>query len=183
MDAIALINKYYADNPGLKELLWQHSRKVADRCLKIAALHPELELDVSFLEEAALLHDIGILRTNAPGILCRGDAPYICHGYIGAEMMRAEGLPRHARVCERHTGAGLSRQEVEAQGWPIPIQDYIPETREEQLVCYADKFYSKSHPEREKTAEQALRSVAKYGEEGARRFQRWMDIFSEKIGH
>lgn len=183
MDVIALINKYYADNSELKELLWRHSRKVADRCLKIAALHPELDLDVSFLEEAALLHDIGILRTDAPGILCMGDAPYICHGYIGAEMMRAEGFPLHARVCERHTGAGLSRQEVEAQGWPVPVQDYIPETLEEQLVCYADKFYSKSHPEREKTPEQALRSVAKYGEEGVRRFQHWMEIFSEKIGH
>ena len=45
------------------------------RCLKIAALHPELDLDKAFLEEAALLHDIGILHTHAPGILCTGDAP------------------------------------------------------------------------------------------------------------
>ena len=69
-----------------------HSRQVADRCLKIAALHPELDLDKAFLEEAALLHDIGILHTHAPGILCMGDAPYICHGYLGAEMLRAEGF-------------------------------------------------------------------------------------------
>ena len=82
MDAIALIDKYYADNPRLRELLWIHSRQVADRCLKIAALHPELDLDKAFLEEAALLHDIGILHTHAPGILCTGDAPYICHGYL-----------------------------------------------------------------------------------------------------
>ena len=92
MDAIALIDKYYADNPRLRELLWIHSRQVADRCLKIAALHPELDLDKAFLEEAALLHDIGILHTHAPGILCTGDAPYICHGYLGAEMLRAEGF-------------------------------------------------------------------------------------------
>ena len=101
MDAIALIDKYYADSPRLRELLWIHSRQVADRCLKIAALHPELDLDKAFLEEAALLHDIGILHTHAPGILCMGDAPYICHGYLGAEMLRAEGFPLHARVCER----------------------------------------------------------------------------------
>ena len=107
MDAIALIDKYYADNPRLRELLWIHSRQVADRCLKIAALHPELDLDKAFLEEAALLHDIGILHTHAPGILCTGDAPYICHGYLGAEMLRAEGFPLHARVCERHTGAHI----------------------------------------------------------------------------
>ena len=172
MNAVALIDKYYAATPQLREILWTHSRRVADRCLKIAALHPELHLDVAFVEEAALLHDIGILRTDAPEILCTGDAPYICHGYIGAEMMRAEGFPRHARVCERHTGAGISKEEIIVKKIPIPVQDYFPETLEEELVCYADKFYSKSHPDRERTPEQALKSVAKHGAEGAARFRR-----------
>ena len=140
MNAVALIDKYYAATPQLREILWTHSRRVADRCLKIAALHPELHLDVAFVEEAALLHDIGILRTDAPEVLCMGDAPYICHGYIGAEMMRAEGFPRHARVCERHTGAGISKEEIIVKKIPIPVQDYFPETLEEELVCYADKF-------------------------------------------
>ena len=54
-----------------------------------------------------MLHDIGIIRCNAPGIQCFGNEPYICHGRIGAEMLRAEGFPHHARVCERHTGRGL----------------------------------------------------------------------------
>ena len=181
MDAVALIDKYYAGSPRLRDILWEHSRKVADRCLAIAALHPELGLDVEFLEEAALLHDIGIVQTHAPGILCMGDAPYICHGYLGAEMLRAEGFPRHARVCERHTGAGIPREEIVAQGIPIPVQDYFPETVEEQLVCYADKFYSKSHPERVRTPEEALKSVAKHGAEGALRFRRWMELFAENI--
>ncbi|MCD8318266.1 MAG: HDIG domain-containing protein [Paraprevotella sp.] len=183
MDAVALIDKYYAETPRLREILWQHSRKVADRSLRIAAAHPELKLDTEFLEEAALLHDIGILRTNAPAFLCLGDAPYICHGYIGAEILRSEGYPRHARVCERHTGAGLSREEIVNQKIPIPVQDYFPETWEEQVICYADKFYSKSHLDREKTPEQALKSVSKYGEEGARRFLRWMEIFKENTEH
>lgn len=182
MNAVALIDKYYAATPQLREILWTHSRRVADRCLKIAALHPELHLDVAFVEEAALLHDIGILRTDAPEILCTGDAPYICHGYIGAEMMRAEGFPQHARVCERHTGAGISKEEIIVKKIPIPVQDYFPETLEEELVCYADKFYSKSHPDRERTPEQALKSVAKHGGEGAERFRRWMDIFTENVG-
>ena len=86
-------------------------------------------------------------------------------------------------MCERHTGAGLSREEVAAQGLPIPVQDYYPETLEEQLICYADKFYSKSHPDREKTPEQALKSVSKYGEDGARRFRHWMELFTENLGH
>lgn len=179
MDAISLIDKYYVDSPRLRNILWTHSRQVADRCLGIAALHPELDLDIAFLEEAALLHDIGIIRTDAPDICCFGASPYICHGFLGAEMLRAEGYPRHARVCERHTGAGLSRAQVVAEGLPLPAQDFLPETLEEQLICYADKFYSKSHLDREKTVEKALKSVSKYGEEGACRFRRWMEIFNE----
>ena len=94
-------------------------------------------------------------------------------------MLREEGYPRHARVCERHTGAGISRAQVVAQHLPIPAQDFLPETLEEQLVCYADKFYSKSHLDREKPVEKALKSVSKYGEEGACRFRRWMVVFNE----
>lgn len=182
MNVITLIDKYYADAPELRDILLKHSRKVAERSLKIAAAHPEMNLDVSFLEEAAMLHDIGIIRTDAPGILCFGKAPYICHGYLGAEMLRAEGYPRHARVCERHTGTGLSHREIVENNLPVPVQDYFPETLEEQVICYADKFYSKSHPDREKTPEQALKSVSRFGEDCACRFRHWMEIFEENIG-
>lgn len=181
MNAIALIDKYYKDAPDLKTILLKHSRKVADRSLRIAAAHPELNLDISFLEEAAMLHDIGIIRTDAPGILCMGDAPYICHGYLGAEMLRAEGYPRHARVCERHTGTGLSRKEIVEQAVPIPVGDYCPETWEEQVICYADKFYSKSRPGEEKVPEQVLKSLSRFGEDCVCRFQYWMEIFEENI--
>lgn len=92
-------------------------------------------------------------------------------------MMRAEGYERHARVCERHTGAGLSLNDIVSQGLPLPHQSLLPETLEEQLICYADKFFSKSHPEREKTIEQAERSLAKFGEEGLERFREWVRLF------
>ena len=104
-------------------------------------------------------------------IKCFGTEPYIRHGVIGAEMMRAEGYPRHARVCERHTGAGLSQKEIERQGLPLPHTDLLPETPEEQVVCYADKFFSKTRLDTEKTIAQAERRVAKHGEEGLRRFK------------
>ncbi len=92
-------------------------------------------------------------------------------------MLRAHGLERHARVCERHTGAGISMDDILAQDLPLPLQDYLPETLEEQVICYADKFYSKSHLEREKTVEQALRSLAKFGDAGVERFKRWSALF------
>ena len=171
MDYYALIDKYYGDNAELRDILVRHSTAVANKALAIADAHPELRLDRRFLLEAAMLHDIGIIRTYAPDIKCFGTEPYIRHGVIGAEMMRAEGYPRHARVCERHTGAGLSQKEIERQGLPLPHTDLLPETPEEQVVCYADKFFSNTRLDTEKTIAKAERSVAKHGEEGLRRFK------------
>lgn len=177
IDYLSIIDKYYGGDEALRRILTVHSRSVADKALEIADRHPELGIDREFLEEAAMLHDIGIIRTDAPGIECHGTEPYIRHGVIGAEMLRREGLPRHARVCERHTGAGLTEREIVAQDLPLPHQDFLPETLEEQLVCYADKFFSKSHLDREKTVEKAERSLAKFGTEGLERFKRWEKMF------
>ncbi|MDY5814526.1 MAG: HDIG domain-containing protein [Bacteroides sp.] len=170
MNALSLIDKFYPRENELKHILLTHSRSVADKALALAARHPELGLDLAFVEEAALLHDIGIFLTHAPGIGCTGEYPYICHGFLGADLLRAEGFPRHALVCERHTGAGLSLQDILHRELPLPHRDMLPVSLEEKLVCLADKFFSKTHLEREKTLEQARRSVSKHGEEGARRF-------------
>lgn len=177
MDYSALIDKYYSDNLQLKEILLQHSRQVADRCLKIASLHPDFNLDISFLEEAAMVHDIGIFLTDAPGICCKGDAPYLCHGYLGAELMRKEGYERHARVCERHTGTGLTANDIMHRGLQLPLQDFCPETLEEQIICYADKYYSKTKLGLEKTPEKVIEGLQKFGSEGVNRFLKWKQLF------
>ena len=172
-----IINKYYGEDGALRHILIVHSQSVAQKALQIVSLHPELNLDREFIEEAAMLHDIGIIKTDAPGIKCFGTEPYICHGILGAEMLRQEGLPRHARVCERHTGAGLSLNEIVSQNLPLPHQDFLPETLEEQVICYADKFFSKTHLDREKSIEKAEKSIAKFGEEGLARFKQWEKMF------
>ena len=177
MDYLQIINHFYPEDNELKHILLTHSEAVANKALAIASLHPELQLDESFLFEAAMLHDIGIFRCDAAGIYCFGKEPYICHGPIGAELLRAEGFPRHARVCERHTGAGLSLQEIERQNLPVPHQDLLPETIEEQIVCYADKFFSKTKLTTEKTLEQAIRSLSKFGDDGVERFVKWSKRF------
>lgn len=172
-----IIDRYYKDNDELKDILLRHSKAVADKALAIADTHPELQLDRQFLLEAAMVHDIGIIKTNAPDIKCFGTEPYIRHGLLGAEIMRAEGFPLHARVCERHTGAGLSLKEIEEQALPLPHIDLLPETLEEKVICYADKFFSKTKLDREKTLEQAERSVAKHGGEGLQRFKEMEQMF------
>jgi uncharacterized protein len=177
MDWKSVIDKYYTENNALKHILLAHSQSVAHKALQIVLSHPELHADARFIEEAAMLHDIGIIRCDAPGIECQGTEPYICHGILGAEMLRELGYERHARVCERHTGAGISLDEIIRQNLPLPHHDFLPETIEEKIICYADKFYSKTHLDRERTVEQALQSLQKHGADGALRFRQWADMF------
>jgi uncharacterized protein len=172
-----LIHKYCEGNEALEQILLRHSTDVARRALKIAKRHPELEADETFLWEAAMLHDIGITRVDAPSIHCYGTEPYLCHGILGAEILRGEDLPRHARVAERHTGTGLTATEIVRQNLPLPHRDFTPESIEEQIICYADKFYSKTRLDVEKTPEQALRSLKKFGADGLLVFKGWMERF------
>lgn len=177
MDWMAVIDRFYQDNPQLRELLLVHSRQVADKALAISLAHPELGADNAFLEEAAMLHDIGIFKTDAPPIFCYGENPYICHGYLGAQLMLELGYPRHAMVCERHTGTGLTLDEIISQNLPIPHRDMTPQTIEEVLVCFADKFFSKTKPGVEKTAEQVERSLSRFGAPTVERFRTWCARF------
>lgn len=202
MNYSRIIDKFYPEANKLRDILFVHSRGVADLSLELLdrylacnsleaykdeAAKKELR---AFVEAAAMLHDIGICKCDASGIECYGTEPYICHGRLGAEMLRssaaefgmtADEIEPYARVCERHTGAGLTAKEITAQGLPLPAEDMLPETLAEQLICYADKFYSKTHPEVRKTYEQAERSIAKFGGEGLARFQMWRSMFSPKI--
>ena len=60
MDALKIIDKYYNDNPELKDLLLIHSRLVTEKALFLAQKHPELDIDTAFVAEAGMIHDIGI---------------------------------------------------------------------------------------------------------------------------
>ena len=83
-----IIDKFYGEgNSELKSLLLLHSRAVADKALRICDKHPEFGFDRDFIEAAAMLHDIGIIRCDAPKIHCFGIEPYIKHGILGAEMI------------------------------------------------------------------------------------------------
>ena len=179
LDYQSIIDKYYPHNTVLREILLIHSQSVARKALQIAVSHPEFNLDLRVVEEASMLHDIGICMTHAPGIHCHGTEPYICHGILGAAIMRQEGHEAHARICERHTGAGLSLDDIVRQNLPLPHQSFLPETLTEQLICYADKFFSKSHLDQEKSIEQAERSLAKFGEAGVIRFRQWASLFEQ----
>ncbi|MDR1698789.1 MAG: HDIG domain-containing protein [Prevotellaceae bacterium] len=178
MNPDKIIRQYYAPQPEVYTLLTAHSRAVADKALAIARLcSNNFILDLAFIEEAAMLHDIGIIYTNAPEISCFGTFPYICHGYLGADMLRAEGYPLHALVCERHTGTGLSLEHIEQHALPLPRRDMRPQTMEEQIICFADLFFSKTHLGKEKSAEKVRAKLQKYGDEDVRQFDKWCEMF------
>lgn len=179
-----IIQHFYKNDNRLCQLLVLHSEKVRDKALEILDMPQNrgLNIDRQLVIDGSMLHDIGIRWCDAPGIYCQGEAPYIEHGKIGAEVMRSSGsevlrflgpevdtayMEKIARICERHTGAGLP--------------GYEPETLEEKLVCLADKFYSKSgDPSKEKTMERVIRSMAKFGEENVRKFEKLCETFGVK---
>ena len=179
VDAIKIIEKYYGPESKAYHFLLHHSRMVTEKALKIAKKVKHLNPDLKFIEEAAMLHDIGIFLTNEPKIGCYGDKPYVCHGYLGRQILEKEWLPRHALVCERHVGVGLSMKDIEEQNLPVPKRDMVPVTIEEQIICFSDKFFSKDYEFllQEKPLERVRKVIARFGEEKLRQFDEWLKIF------
>lgn len=165
MDIMPIIDRYYAAQPQLRALLLRHSKQVAERAVEICMAHPEWKADTAFVHEASMLHDIGIFLCHAPKIFCFGKEPYIRHGFLGGQLLREAGLPKHARVAERHTGSGLTVTQILRQNIQLPPKDWMPETIEEKVICYADKFFSKSNPDRIATSEQIRQQMEHFSPE------------------
>lgn len=178
IDTLAIIHRYYPEGSDIERVLRQHAEDVTGLALELIDAHPEMGLDREFVAEAAMLHDIGIYQTSAPEIFCTGEAPYILHGYLGAELLRSLGLPRHAWVAERHTGSGLTPEEIAARAIPLPPGIYTPQCPEEELICYADKFYSKTKLGQRKVLERVRSGFSKHGEAALARF----DALHQKYG-
>jgi uncharacterized protein len=134
---------------------------------------------MEFIEEAAMLHDIGIFMTNARGIGCFGDKKYICHGYLGRELLERDGLPRHALVCERHVGVGLTVHDVDSLFPTLPRRDMQPVSIEEKIICYVDKFFSKRLDALhiEKPLEAVRLVIKRYDNEKLQRFDEMSKLF------
>ena len=60
----------------------------------------------------------------------------------------------------------------------LPFMDFIPQTLEEQLICFADKFYSKTrYLEKARTMQQVVDSMEKISQEAVRKVKEWALIF------
>lgn len=124
--ALLLLEKYNCS----KEVI-EHCKAVSEHALDLARdikSHGH-DVDLEFVEVAALLHDIGRCKNHGVG-----------HGIEGAKILR--DFPRYLRVCESHIGSGITRDEAIKLG--LPAKDYIPKTLEEKIVSYADSLIDKT---------------------------------------
>ena len=166
-----IIDLLYPAGDPAREIFLKHSIQVRNKALEIAEKFPEA--DIELICHGAMLHDIGIRFCHAPNIGCNGEADYLLHGITGAEKLRSMAVynsEKLARICERHTGSGLTAQEIIAGKLPLPPRDLLPETLEEKIICLADKFFSKSGRMEEKSLEKIRRGMEKFGTSPLKRF-------------
>lgn len=156
--AITLLRKHASD-PQSFDIVLRHSQRVAE--IAVGYAKQIGGMDLNFIECAALLHDIGRFQCP-PGSACSSR-----HGFVGAELLRAEGVDEAiARVAERHVGAGISRQDIIERNLDLPHQDFLPVTREEKIITHSDNL---GKADRRWTMEEAVERHARgispaYGE-------------------
>lgn len=183
--ALEILGSFYPEDTPFRRMLLKHSYQVCGKALELLdnPCARKLNADRETVVTGALLHDVGIARCHAPDILCEGTEPYIAHGIIGAEMLRqlaaetGRDLESFARICERHTGTGLTAAEIRRQNLPLPERDFLPETVEEKLICLADKFFSKSGDMKEKSPDRICRSMQKFGPDTLVRWHELCQLF------
>jgi len=114
-------------NNNCPENVIRHCKVVSREARRIAEKIREngIPVDVDFVESAAMLHDVGRGRTHS-----------ITHSIEGGKILA--DYPKYARVCERHIGAGITKDEAVKLG--MPKKDYLPETLEEKIVAHADNL-------------------------------------------
>jgi uncharacterized protein len=181
MNPLDVLAKFYDRRSKAFEILVEHGRQVAKKALDAAGKVVHLQPDLKFIKNAAMLHDVGILYTESPGFGCHGKYPYICHGFLGKELLDGIGLPEYGLICERHVGVGISLADIQHFNLPLPERDMLPISIEEQIICYADKFFSKNTNGQRKNSPKSIGQIAEslqpYGQDKVERFQKWVQMF------
>ena len=176
-DILDLIDKYYDKYPQAKDILIKHSKLVAKEALRIAKKLKLSSSQKEFIYNASLLHDIGIVMVDAIDIGCFGQYPYVMHGYLGGQILKKEGFPdKYIKVCERHIGMGLSKEDINKDNLDLPLRDMIPQSIEEKIICFADKFFTKSK-NKKASIEDIENNLKKYGEDKLERFRELKNLF------
>jgi uncharacterized protein len=160
-EEIRALHEKHAPTREAFELVHTHCEIV---CAIAERLVDGLGVDVGLVRAGCLLHDIGVYRLYSGGVL--DHARYVRHGVLGHGLLAEAGFAETlCRFCSHHVGVGLTRDDVRRQDLPIPVADYLPETVEERLVMYADKFHTKASPPAFLTADSYAARVRRFGED------------------
>lgn len=157
---IRALHREYAPSRDAFELVHEHCRLV---CSIAEQFFAGVDIDTDLVRAGALLHDIGVYRLESTA--------YVRHGVLGHELLASLGFPVElCRFASCHTGVGITRDDVVRQSLPIPVDDYLPRTPEEELVMYADKFHSKRLPPVFLTGDTYAAEVSRFGTDKVQRF-------------
>jgi len=175
---IRSLHQKYAPTRDAFDLVYTHCEIVCNVAEQLLS-RQQFAIDADLVRAESLLHDIGVYRLYGPsGEL--DHANYVRHGVLGYELLRDLGFPEPVcRFCSCHTGVGLSSDDVRKQALPIPVDDYLAEPGEEELVMYADKFHSKTAPPVFVTAPSYAASVQCFGEDKALKFASMRERYGE----
>jgi uncharacterized protein len=159
--------KKYSDSEEHYNIVLSHSLLVLSKSVNIIAqkkLYNKVNFDL--IISGCLLHDIGAFEfmKNFNKI----QKNYLKHGIIGGKILRKEELKKEALIAERHIGSGLSKKYIIENNLPLPKKDFLPITLEQKIICYADKFHSKSN--KKDTLGSIKKEMKEFGEEPFRRF-------------
>ena len=166
---IEALHKKHAPNEAVFELVWTHCRIVSDIALQLAK-NSGVTVDSNVVQVGCLLHDIGLYSLfDENGF--ENVKEYITHGVRGEEILKNEGFSESiCRFASHHIGAGITKKEIMADKLPLPHEDFLAETTEEELVMYADKFHSKTKPPYFNSHEFYTDYTARFGEESSASF-------------
>ncbi|MFH1316742.1 MAG: HD domain-containing protein [Candidatus Woesearchaeota archaeon] len=185
MDPLKIIRKYYKPGSTAYRFIVTHGRLVQKKAVEIAKSakkkNPKLKIDMKFLKEAAMLHDIGVINVRTLHMGTVGTKDYIHHITEGRKILVKEGFPKHAKVCERHIGVGLTKDDIINQNLPLPKRDMVPISIEEKIICLADKFYTKYPPKlkKEKSLREIRSTIKRYPGGQLRKFNKlYEELFS-----
>lgn len=160
-EEIITLHKKYAPNDEAFERVYGHCQVVLEIAQQLLSLSPQ-PVDSDVIRAGCLLHDIGVYQLYDDDIL-QGEK-YIQHGILGEDILRSEGYPEVLyRIASHHTGTGLTKEDIQQQGLPLPLADYTAATIEERLVMYADKFHSKTEPPQLNSVQWYRHNIGQFG--------------------
>jgi len=171
---------HMAPNQDTFNLVWTHCQIVALIALQRAQSYTQQPVNYQKVVVGGLVHDIGVYRLFKENSLQFDMSRYLFHGLEGWLILQEEHFGEEiANFARNHTGLGITHYDVYKEHLPLPLGDYSPQTVEQELVMYADKFHTKSNPPEFISVTAARRSALKFGSENAKKF----DYYQQKFGN